>query len=322
MNGLSPTKLIDDELHEVEAIMRQPLKDQQIELEKAVNYLLDSGGKRIRPLICLLVGNILGVDRTKLVKLAAAIEILHTATLVHDDLIDGSLLRRGIPTLNSKWSPGATVLTGDFFFAKSASLAAETESIPVINLFAQTVATLVNGEVDQMFAKPCAVNTEGYFNRIYAKTASLFETSAMAPALLEEKDELFTKAFQKYGMNVGMAFQVIDDILDFTGKQSNTGKPAGIDIRAGLVTLPVIYFVEQNPNDPIAKNMAEGKCPKSDETIINVIQAIQNSSSMDLAFKDAENFVQKAKKSLNYVPDCVEKTALLELASFITQRTL
>lgn len=322
MNAFSPTKIIDNELQEVEAIMRLPLKDQHIELQQATNYILDSGGKRIRPLICLLVGNIFNVDRTKLVKLAAALEILHTATLVHDDLIDSSMFRRGTPTLNSKWSPGATVLTGDFFFARAAFLAAETESLPVIKLFAQTVATLVNGEIDQMFAKPCAVNRDNYMKRIYSKTASLFETSAASPALLSNPDQQYFKAFQDFGVDIGMAFQVVDDILDFTGNQNTTGKPVGIDIRSGLVTLPVIHFIEQNSHNPITNAIIAGECPKSEVEFDEVIKAVQNSPAMKMALDDAKHFVDKAKQSLEPIKDCKEKTALLDLADFIIQRTL
>lgn len=322
MNGFSPSKLIDQELLEVEAIMRHPLDDQHVELENAINYILNSGGKRVRPLICLLVGQICDADRLKLVKLAAAVEILHTATLVHDDLIDGSMFRRGIPTLNSKWSAGATVLTGDFFFARAASLSAETESIPVIKLFAQTVATLVNGEVDQMFTKPCTVSRESYLKRIYSKTASLFETSSSAPALLEDNNPSFASIFKEFGVNVGMAFQIIDDLLDFSGSQDTTGKPVGIDLRSGLVTLPVIHFVSMNPNNNLARAIVNGECPRTEENVIEVISAVQASDAMKLSFHEAEVFISKAKKALVPIKESQEKTALINLADFITQRTL
>ena len=168
--------------------MRSQAEHQHPDLRAALDHLISSGGKRIRPTVTLLIGRILNGDESRLVTLAAAIELLHTATLVHDDLIDGSLLRRGIPTINSKWSPGATVLTGDFMFARAAKLASDTNSIPVMSLFSKTLATIVNGEITQLFSNRCNINREEYYQRIYAKTASLFEASACCAALISTED--------------------------------------------------------------------------------------------------------------------------------------
>src|SRR3990170_2590696 len=158
-------------------------------LGAALDHLLSSGGKRVRPAVALLTGGMLGADRDRLVTLGAAIELLHTATLVHDDLIDGALLRRGIATLNSQWTPAATVLTGDFIFARAAKLAAETNSVPVMRMFAITLATIVNGELTQLFASRGIANQENYFQRIYAKTASMFELATAASTMLSPEDD-------------------------------------------------------------------------------------------------------------------------------------
>ena len=143
----------------------------------------------IRPTITLLVGNMLGAPEDKLVTLGAALELLHTATLVHDDLIDGSLLRRGMPTLNARWSPAATVLTGDFLFARAAQLAADTDHLPLMKLFAKTLAVIVNGELAQMFSARGVVDRENYALRIYAKTASLFEMTSRSAAMISPVGE-------------------------------------------------------------------------------------------------------------------------------------
>src|SRR5665648_237005 len=164
--------------------MREQADGQNLDLKAALDHLIDSGGKRIRPNITLLTGKLFNGEMDCLITLSAAIELLHTATLVHDDLIDGSLLRRGIPTLNSQWSPAATVLTGDYLFAKAANLAAQTNSIPVMKLFSNTLGTIVNGEITQLFSSRCNANREHYYRRIYSKTASLFETSCLAAAII------------------------------------------------------------------------------------------------------------------------------------------
>ena len=192
--------------------MRDVTNGHHPDLGAALDHLLSSGGKRIRPAVALLTGEMLGAERDKVISLAAAIELLHTATLVHDDLIDGALLRRGIPTLNAQWTPGATVLTGDFIFACAAKLAAETKSVDLIHIFAETLATIVNGEITQMFPRLSDDYYQEYLSRIYAKTASLFELATIAPAILSPMGETTTDAAQRFGYGIGMAFQIIDDI--------------------------------------------------------------------------------------------------------------
>src|SRR5512136_500027 len=178
------TASIEDRIKLVEERMHTQADGHHTAVGAALHHLLSSGGKRIRVVVTLLTGKMLGDDADKLVTLAAAIESLHTATLVHDDLIDGALIRRGIPTLNAQWSPAATVLTGDFIFAKAAKLAADTGSVDVMHVFAETLATIVNGEITQLFSSKWIVNRENYYRRIYAKTASLFEASTTTAALL------------------------------------------------------------------------------------------------------------------------------------------
>ena len=175
---------VQDRLLLVEEKIRSRADGHNPTLAAALNHLLTSGGKRIRVVVTLIAGKMVQADPDRLITLAAAIEALHTATLVHDDLIDGALIRRGIPTLNAQWSPAATVLTGDFIFAQAAKLAAETNSVPVMRLFSETLATIVNGEITQLFSSKWTANREDYYRRIYAKTASLFETASAAAGLL------------------------------------------------------------------------------------------------------------------------------------------
>jgi geranylgeranyl pyrophosphate synthase len=206
------TAPIEDRIELVEERMRAQSDGHHVAVGAALHHLLSSGGKRIKVVVTLLTGKMLGGEPDKLVTLAAAIESLHTATLVHDDLIDGAMIRRGIPTLNAQWSPAATVLTGDFIFAKAAKLAADTGSVEVMRIFADTLATIVNGEITQLFSSRWVANRDDYYHRIYAKTASLFEASATTAAKLSNASDEVVSYVKKYGYEIGMAFQIIDDI--------------------------------------------------------------------------------------------------------------
>ena len=236
---------IQNSIQLVEQRMRTQADGFHPELKSALTHLLSAGGKRIRVAVALLVGRMFQADPDRLITLAAAIELLHTATLVHDDLIDGALMRRGNPTLNARWTPAATVLTGDFLFAQAANLAADTKSVRVIKLFTETLATICDGEGTQMFDRQLMWDFSGYERRIYAKTASLFETGAFSAAILSDVPEQTTQDFKQYGYEIGMAFQIVDDILDYTGEQATVGKPVASDLRQGIMTLPVLFFLEQ-----------------------------------------------------------------------------
>ena len=271
VNFLTP---IQDHILEVEDKIRAQSDGHNPELGAALQHLLSSGGKRIRPAVALLSGGMFGADPDRLVTLGAAIELLHTATLVHDDLIDGALLRRGIATLNSQWTPAATVLTGDFIFARAAKLAAETNSVPVMQLFAITLATIVNGELTQLFASRGIASQDGYYQRIYAKTASMFELATAAATMLSSEDDQIIEDMRSFGYNIGMAFQIVDDVLDFTAEQATLGKPVASDLRQGLITLPALFYLENHPDDPEMQSILAGHF-FSDERMDRLVTAIR-----------------------------------------------
>ena len=308
-------------IHQVEERMRSQSDGHHPELNSALQHLLASGGKRIRPAITLLTGGMLGADKDRLITLAASIELLHTATLVHDDLIDGSLFRRGMPTLNARWSPAATVLTGDYIFARAANLAAETNSVPVMRLFAENLATIVNGEITQLFANHNLVSREDYFRRIYAKTASLFETAATSAALISSVDKSITEKVRNFGYQIGMAFQIIDDVLDFTGEQATVGKPLASDLRQGLVTLPALYYVETYPEDQDMKTILESSIC-DEECMARLLTSIRQSGAIQQALNIARQYIDRGLDSLKGLPDCQERHALEKLALYIVHRPL
>jgi len=291
------------------------------DLGAAMEHLLYSGGKRIRPAVALLTGSMLGGDQKRLITLGASIELLHTATLVHDDLIDGSLLRRGITTLNAQWSPAATVLTGDFIFARAAKLAAETDSVPVMRLFAETLATIVNGEITQMFTSKGLASKEDYLQRIHAKTASMFELSTAAAALLSPVDEFLVEEVRLFGYDIGMAFQIVDDVLDFTGEQTTVGKPVGSDLRQGLITLPALYYFESNPDDPDVSWVLSGKA-YSDERMNKLVSSIRNSEAIERSLDEARTYVDCGLEILSRMVACEERDALVDLTNYIVRRSM
>ncbi|HQP60039.1 MAG TPA: polyprenyl synthetase family protein [Anaerolineaceae bacterium] len=314
--------LVHDELLEVETLIRAQAEGYHQDLQAALNHLLGSGGKRVRPAITLLISRILHAPHEKMINLAGSIELLHTATLVHDDLIDGSLLRRGIPTLNARWSPGATVLTGDFLFSAAAKLAADTDSIAVMKSFARTLSTIVNGEITQLFRSPCQLNREQYERQIYAKTGSLFELSSESAALISDTNCDVINAMRKYGYFIGIGFQIIDDILDFTGAQATLGKPVGNDLRQGIITLPAIIHLQDFAETPLVQEFVDRTCTPDDEQIALLVDQIRTSDSIHKAYLEAETYVKKGMEKLDLLPDCPERDALEELAQFIVRRDL
>jgi len=312
---------IEDRIGLVEEKMLAQSDGHHTAVGAALHHLLSSGGKRIRVIVTLLTGKMLGADPDKLVTLAAAIESLHTATLVHDDLIDGALIRRGIPTLNAQWSPAATVLTGDFIFAKASKLAAETGSVEVMRIFAETLATIVNGEITQLFSSKWIANREDYYHRIYAKTASLFEASTTTAAILSNADHQVMNAMKQFGYEIGMAFQIIDDILDFTSEQTTMGKPVASDLRQGLITLPVLYYLENHPNDMDMKNILESSF--CDENCLGrLLESIRESGAIKLSNDEARQSVQRGLDVLMKLPDSYERKALEDLATYIVDREI
>ncbi len=323
MKGITILDLIHEELERVERKMREVSRIEYEQLRTALDYLLDSGGKRLRPALVLLSSKFYPTDIEKVTSLAAAVETLHTATLVHDDLIDNAFLRRGNPTLNTLWNSAATVLTGDYLFAQAAAFAAETESVRVISIFAQTLITICNGELNQIFGgdkgQPTATAREYYYQRIYSKTASLFAASTEAGGLLGGAPQAEAQALRDYGYNLGMAFQIVDDILDFAGNEGDLGKPIGSDLRQGIVTLPTICFLEAHPEDEAVSRVLSGR-GKGDDEVGAAVEAIKESGAIESSTAEAKRFAAKSRDALSILPHNEYRQAMLDLADFVVER--
>ena len=313
-------EFIHEELERVEQKMREVSRIEYEQLRATLDYLLGGGGKRLRPALVLLSSKFYPADAEKVTSLAAAVETLHTATLIHDDLIDHAFLRRGNPTLNALWNSAATVLTGDYLFARAAAFAAETESVQVVSIFAQTLMTICSGELNQIFGGDRGQLTrEYYYQRIYSKTASLFAASTEAGAVMGEAPPTEVQALRDYGYNLGMAFQTVDDILDFAGNEGELGKPIGSDLRQGIVTLPTICFLEAHPEDKTVSTVLSAQGKRDDE-IRAAVEAIKESGAIESSTAEARGFAARSRDALSILPHNKYRQAMLDLADFVVER--
>ncbi len=306
-------------LPQVEERMRAQAEGYHPLIQSALDQLLSSGGKRVRPTVILLVCGMLGVNENDAINLASSVELLHTATLVHDDLIDGAATRRGTPTLNATIKAPATILAGDFLFSQAAWLGAQVESNEVMRMFARTLSTIVNGEIVQIFARNAITTRADYDKRIYAKTASMFELAASAPAHLISDGDRYFEPLRTYGKSIGMAFQMVDDILDFSSDAATLGKPVASDLRLGLITLPSLIYLEANPEDARLKTLQNGET-LDEATMESLLADIRSGGAMQHAHDEAEAKVKTALDALNELPASPERDALADLAAYVVER--
>ena len=320
MKILSLFKPIDRELEVVEEKLRQAADAEHAQLGEVLRYLLDSGGKRIRPAVVILASKFHDHDVSRVLPLAAAVEMLHTATLVHDDLLDGSLLRRGNATLNAKLSAGAVILVGDYLFARAADLAAATESVPVVSIFSKTLMTICRGEITHAFDEDGWQRTkEGYYHSTYSKTASLFAASAESGALLSGAGSATVRSLRDYGCNLGMAFQIVDDILDFVGDEAEMGKPIGSDLRQGTVTLPLLLYFEEHPKHDLLRAVFE-EPEGREERIQSLVDMVRDSPAIESAREEARGFTMEAKEALRDLSANQYRQVMLDLADYLLER--
>lgn len=313
--------LVADDLAAVEQKMQKAVSGSYAPLSDALQALIQSGGKRVRPMLTLLAGQFHPPKPYRtLISLAAAIESLHTATLVHDDVVDSALLRRGKSTLNAVWTPGSTIMAGDFFFARAAGLVAETEHPRVIQLFAHTLQIIVDGELRQAFSiRDWGQPKESYYERIYGKTAALLELATRSPAILGGAPPDHEQALQRFGYHLGMAFQIVDDILDFVADTATLGKPAGSDLRSGIITLPVYYYIQKPERRDAIVTLIDDR-HSEDEAIEEIIQLIRESDAISQAHDEACSYSEKALADLMTLPPIPHRDALADVARYVVER--
>ena len=288
-------------------------------LNELLAYALQGGGKRLRPALAILCAKFYDYNLPRLLPLTMAVELMHLATLVHDDTIDNSSVRWGRPTINKLWGMEKAVLLGDYLFAKSGELTASTENLRVIKLLPQTLMIITNGELAQAAsAFKIKQAREHYLFRISCKTAALFVMATESGAVLSGAPEKSIRILHDYGHNLGIAFQIVDDILDFIGTEKEVGKPVGSDLLQGTLTLPAMLLVERYPKDNPVKRLFAGGDRKGN--IKQAIEMVRNSNIIQECFDIATDYQKKACKDLKKLPEAKERELLMNLADYIVTR--
>jgi len=312
-------ELIQEDLVKVEERLRSACKVDFPQLSELLDYSLKSSGKRIRPALTLLSGKFYDYNLDYLLPMATAVEIMHTATLVHDDAIDKSLVRRGRPTINKLWNEEKAVLLGDYLFAEAGALTATTQNLRVIKLFADTLKTISSGELNQAFnAFNLEQSRSQYFQRLAKKTASLFSMATESGAALSQAPEESIQVLIEYGHNLGIAFQTVDDILDFTGTEEELGKPIGSDLAQGTLTLPAILVLEHYPEDNPVKRLFSNR--NEQDHIKQAIELVRNSPIIEECYQVASDYCAKACHNLKLLPDNASRQSLVDIADYIITR--
>ncbi|HVV26698.1 MAG TPA: polyprenyl synthetase family protein [Rhizomicrobium sp.] len=285
-------------------------------------HLIDSGGKRLRPMLTLAAATAGGYGGDHHIRLAAAVEFIHTATLLHDDVVDESALRRGKISANLMWGNKPSVLVGDFLFARAFQLMVETGHQAVLDILAGASAIIAEGEVMQLkSSNNLSVSEEHYLSVVSAKTAALFAAAAESGALLAGRDAAFVSGMRAYGENLGIAFQLVDDALDYSGRQALMGKTVGDDFREAKMTLPIILaHARAKPSDrPFWQRVIEtGNQTESD--LDRAITLIEQTGAMQETMRRARAYADAAKAALDVLPDSDIRRALADIADFCVER--
>ena len=311
---------VESELSLVEEGLRSVADVEYPWLVELLGYIVNSSGKRVRPALTLLSGKLQNNGNyDALIPVATGVELLHTATLVHDDTIDRSSRRRGKPTAASIWGWGIATLAGDYLFSKSAELVSQANSVRADRLFAQTLMALCTGELEESFNSfDHNQDRENYFRRIGNKTASLFAMATESGAIVTDASEEGIVALSSYGYNLGMAFQIVDDIFDFTAGEEELGKPVASDLLQGHLTLPAIILKERHPDDnPIVDIFEHKQVEHNVELAINMIR---NSGIIPVCYGIAQDFVSRACSALDDFPDSPCRRKLIEIADYVVRR--
>ena len=313
--------------HDFDAVNRcimQQLSSDVPLINKIDDHIFKAGGKRLRPLLVLLAARACGYEQDAHIKLAAIIEFLHTATLLHDDVVDVSTLRRGRATANHVWGNASSVLVGDFIYSRAFEMMVQLNNMDIMRILASATNVIAAGEVMQLAGiRNTGLAIAQYMDVIYRKTARLFEASAHTAAVLSQckMDDVYTTALQSFGKNLGLAFQLTDDVLDYSGITGKTGKTPGTDLKEGKVTLPLIYIMQhgdQHQKKIVREAIEENKMPG----VNDVISLVKSSGGIEYTLNVANEMATLALKSLEHLPESPYKESMALLTRFAIDREL
>jgi len=311
---------IADDLQAVNQLIRRELHSDVLLINQLAGYIIDGGGKRLRPVIVLLAARACGYSGDQHIAAAAIVEFIHTATLLHDDVVDESGLRRGRETANAIWGNQASVLVGDFLYSRAFQMMVRIGSMRLMEIMADTTNTIAEGEVMQLLnCHDPDTTEERYMQVIYCKTAKLFEAAAQLGAVLAGRPREEERALRQYGLHLGTAFQMIDDVLDYSASSTELGKNIGDDLAEGKPTLPLIYAMDHGSAEErniIREAIEQGGM----DQIERITRTIESTGALDYTASLAIKEVERASAHLHLLPASPVKDALVELAEFAVKR--
>ncbi len=316
ISTVSSFALVQDGLAAVERALAETAQPDHPLLGPMLSMVLPGSGKRLRPALAMLTGKLGAYDAERLLHMATGVELLHGASLVHDDVVDESDRRRGAQTLFTRVGNALAVLVGDYLFAQSATRCVATGDVRVIGLFAQTLASMCQGQIEEASrgSNPhLSLTREQYYQTIWGKTASLFVLACEGAAILAGLPEPGILAMRRYGERLGLAFQVVDDVLDFTGDEARLGKPVGNDLRQGTITLPVICLRELMPNGAYREAFEADDVPA-------LVKLVNESGAAERARAEADRLLDEAREALGAVPAGPARDALERLTYYVVER--
>ena len=313
-------QMLAPEMSIVDGVIRARLRSEVVLVNQVAEYIIGSGGKRLRPALVLLSAKAFGYQGDQHHNLAAVVEFIHTATLLHDDVVDDSEMRRGRETANELFGNAASVLVGDFLYSRAFQMMVEANDMRVMQTLAEATNVIAEGEVLQLLnCHDASVNAANYLHVIHCKTAKLFEAAMRIGAIISNADQASELAAAKYGMHLGTAFQLVDDVLDYSGEEQEIGKSLGDDLAEGKPTLPLIYAMQHGTAEQAA--MVRGAIELGDlERFGDVLEVIRQTGALVYTRQQASREVDAACAALSILPDTKCKQSLLKLAEFSTSR--
>jgi len=316
------TAIVTDDMKLVNQLILKRMESPVTLIPQLAGHVISAGGKRLRPMLTLASAKLCGYQGERHITLATCIEFIHTATLLHDDVVDESKLRRGQETANSVWGNQASVLVGDFLFSRSFELMVEDGSVKVMGILASASAKLAEGEVMQLLtANDTETGETAYLDVIKAKTAQLFAAACRLGAVVADKPKMEEEALEAFGLNLGIAFQLIDDVLDYSAKQATLGKSVGDDFREGKITLPVILaFRRGDEEERIFWRRTLGELEQTEEDLEHAIQLLAKHRALVDSVDRARHYGAIARDSLGIFPASEIKTSMNSLIDFCIER--
>lgn len=312
---------ITEDMRAVDAVIRKSLHSEVVLINQVADYIINSGGKRLRPALVLLSAGVFGKIETRHHELAAVVEFIHTATLLHDDVVDESALRRGRATANTLFGNAASVLVGDFVYSRAFQMMVGVQNMRVMDILAEATNIIAEGEVLQLLnINDADISDDDYLRVIHYKTAKLFEAATRLGAVICQASTEDENAMAEYGMRLGTAFQLIDDVLDLSGNSEDIGKNLGDDIAEGKPTLPLLFAMrhgDAKQSQLIRHAIEQGGL----EDFSAIIQAVEETGALDYVRNIAKQEAELACKAIQHLPSTPQHQALIQLAEFSVSRT-